>query len=231
MPSTNLSADPQLALSAARQRRAGLALVALLSILAGMTDAIGFLSTGDYVSFMSGNTTRLAIGLGNEQLATMFRLALALLTFVIGNALGVVIVRVCGRRASPLLLIIGLIMCGTALAPPNHWTVLLSAILSMGMLNAAVEQVSGIAIGLTYITGALSRMGRGLGRWVMGEPSGQWLPQLIPWLGMFAGAVAGAMLHTGFGPDAMAAAGILAFMVAGVFLLVPREWQLGYLPS
>ncbi|MCS7958468.1 DUF1275 family protein, partial [Pseudomonas aeruginosa] len=44
--------------------RVGLGLVAGLSVLAGMTDAIGFLATGDFVSFMSGNTTRLAVSLG-----------------------------------------------------------------------------------------------------------------------------------------------------------------------
>ncbi|MGC3218538.1 DUF1275 domain-containing protein, partial [Pseudomonas aeruginosa] len=36
--------------------RVGLGQVAGLSVLAGMTDAIGFLATGDFVSFMSGNT-------------------------------------------------------------------------------------------------------------------------------------------------------------------------------
>jgi len=38
--------------------RVGLGLVAGLSVLAGMTDAIGLLALGDFVSFMSGNTTR-----------------------------------------------------------------------------------------------------------------------------------------------------------------------------
>ena len=41
--------------------RIGLSLVAALSVLAGMTDAIGFMASGDFVSFMSGNTTRLAV--------------------------------------------------------------------------------------------------------------------------------------------------------------------------
>ncbi|TDV62627.1 uncharacterized protein DUF1275 [Pseudomonas sp. LP_7_YM] len=45
------------------QGRVGLCLVAGLSFVAGMTDAIGFMSTGDVVSFMSGNTTRLAVSL------------------------------------------------------------------------------------------------------------------------------------------------------------------------
>ncbi len=39
-----------------RQRSSvGLALVAAISFLAGMTDAMGLMSLGDFVSFMSGN--------------------------------------------------------------------------------------------------------------------------------------------------------------------------------
>jgi len=51
-----------------------LGLVAGLSVLAGMTDAIGLLALGDFVSFMSGNTTRLAVAIndvdGPEYLST-----------------------------------------------------------------------------------------------------------------------------------------------------------------
>ena len=47
--------------------RVGLGLVASLSVLAGMTDAIGFLATGDFVSFMSGNTTRLFVSSVQEE--------------------------------------------------------------------------------------------------------------------------------------------------------------------
>ncbi|HKY85385.1 MAG TPA: DUF1275 family protein, partial [Pseudorhodoplanes sp.] len=50
-----------------KRQRTGtaLAIAATVSFLAGMTDAIGLLSIGDFVSFMSGNTTRAAIALGD----------------------------------------------------------------------------------------------------------------------------------------------------------------------
>ncbi|MGO7778444.1 DUF1275 family protein, partial [Rhizobium johnstonii] len=41
----------------------GLALVGSISFLAGMTDATGLMLTGDFVSFMTGNTTRAALAL------------------------------------------------------------------------------------------------------------------------------------------------------------------------
>ena len=36
-------------------------------------------------------------------------------------------------------------------------------VFAMGMVNAAVEHIEGLPIGLTYVTGALSRFGRGCG--------------------------------------------------------------------
>jgi uncharacterized membrane protein YoaK (UPF0700 family) len=70
--------------------RIGLALVASLSVLAGMTDAIGFMASGDFVSFMSGNTTRLAVAISDGDFGLTLRLVILVVTFVIGNALGIV---------------------------------------------------------------------------------------------------------------------------------------------
>lgn len=225
MPSATSVPEPH----RTHQYRVGVTLVALLSVLAGMTDAIGFLATGDYVSFMSGNTTRLAIGVGEWRHETTLRLALAVLAFVFGNALGVVMVRACGRRAFPMLLLIGAVLIAVAFAPAKSWPALMAAIVSMGMLNAAVEQVNGSPVGLTYVTGGLSRLGRGIGRWILGEGSTQWLNQLVPWFGMFGGAVLGTLLHTRYGMLAMAGSGALAAMLALIFMVVPRTWQLQYL--
>ena len=46
-----------------------LVLAALLSLIAGMADAIGFSQTGEFVSFMSGNTTRMGIFLSDGDTA------------------------------------------------------------------------------------------------------------------------------------------------------------------
>lgn len=68
--------------------RVGLALVASLSVLAGMTDAIGFMASGDFVSFMSGNTTRLAVAISDGDVGLTVRLVILVATFIVGNALG-----------------------------------------------------------------------------------------------------------------------------------------------
>ena len=125
--------------------RVGLGLVASLSVLAGMTDAIGFLATGDFVSFMSGNTTRMAVAIGEGDGSMALRLIFAVLAFITGNAVGVLLGRLSGRRALPLMLVIAGLLCTAALLPfDTRVPALLAAIVAMGMLNAAVEQVNGL---------------------------------------------------------------------------------------
>lgn len=222
------------AVLAHRQRwrgRVGMMLVASLSVLAGMTDAIGFMASGDFVSFMSGNTTRLAVAISAGDLGLTGRLSLLVATFVVGNALGVVVSRLGRRHALPLLLCIAALLCGGALLPvTDALPALLAAIIAMGMLNAAVEEVNGLPVGLTYVTGALSRFGRGLGRWALGERRNGWRVQLVPWAGMFVGAVLGALLEQHLGLKALAVSGVLAGVLGMVSLSIPRRWHLGFMP-
>ena len=211
--------------------RIGLGLVASLSLLAGMTDAIGFMATGDFVSFMSGNTTRLAVAVSEGELGLTLRLLTAIAAFVVGNALGVVIGRLSGHRALPLMLGIAALLSGAATLPQSgQLLALIAAILAMGMLNAAVEQVNGLPIGLTYVTGALSRFGRGLGRWLMGERRNGWRVQLVPWSGMLLGAILGALLESQFGLHALWASALIAVILGLVSLWIPRRWQKEYMP-
>ncbi|MGF0239143.1 YoaK family protein [Rhodococcus sp. IEGM1300] len=211
--------------------RIGMSLVAALSVLAGMTDAIGFMASGDFVSFMSGNTTRLAVAISVGDWSLTLRLLVLVATFIIGNALGIIVSRIAGRRALPLMLCVAMLLCTAASWPyDEQLPALLAAIIAMGMLNAAVEQVNGLPVGLTYVTGALSRFGRGLGRWILGERRDGWRVQLIPWTGMFAGAVLGAVLEHHLGLKALAVSGLLAGVLGLVSLKIPRRWQLGYMP-
>lgn len=221
---------PQAARLYRRRGQVGLFFVGGLSVLAGMTDAIGFLASGDFVSFMSGNTTRLAVALSEGQFALVARLALLIVTFVIGNALGVMIARSSRRRAWPLLLLTTVLLLGAALCGESaELPALLAAILAMGMLNAAVEEVNGLPIGLTYVTGALSRFGRGLGRWLMGERRPGWRMQLVPWAGMLCGAVLGGWLEHRLGFAALLVSAALAAVLAVVSVMIPRRWVQRYM--
>ncbi|WP_295475190.1 YoaK family protein [uncultured Pseudomonas sp.] len=209
--------------------RVGLWLVAGLSVLAGMTDAIGLLATGDFVSFMSGNTTRLAVALGDGDLPGVLRLSLAVLCFVLGNAAGVILARWFQHRAAPLLGVVTALLLFAGFYPQPE-VGFVAAILAMGMLNAVVEQVNGLPIGLTYVTGALSRFGRGLGRWLLGERPQGWRVQLVPWTGMLIGAALGAFIEQRLGLAAMAVAAGLAALLAIAALFIPHRWQRTFMP-
>ncbi|MBV4534035.1 DUF1275 domain-containing protein [Pseudomonas sp. SWRI107] len=210
--------------------KVGLCFVAALSFLAGMTDAVGFTATGDFVSFMSGNTTRLAVSISHGDTHAMLGITALIVAFILGNALGVIVARLVNRRSWPLLLCVALLLCLAALMP-TQLIVLLCAALSMGMINAVVEEVNGLPIGLTYVTGALSRFGRGLGRWLLGERKPGWRVQLVPWLGMLIGAVVGALLQNKFGIAALAINGLVAAGLGTASLIIPRRWQRTYMPK
>lgn len=214
-----------------KRQRTGtaLAIAATISFLAGMTDAIGLLSVGDFVSFMSGNTTRAAIALGHGDFAAALLLLGALAAFVGGNALGVIIAA--RRGVVGVLSTVSLVLMLSAglhpfMPPPSYFY---GVVLSMGLVNATVEHIEGLPIGLTYVTGALSRFGRGLGRWFLGSTNRQWLVQILPWLGMFSGAVTGAVLQRHFGAASLWASFALSTGLTLVTVLVPSHWSRRYI--
>ncbi|MEX6506397.1 YoaK family protein [Jiella sp. M17.18] len=210
----------------------GLVLVALLSFLGGMSDAIGFILGGNFLSFMSGNTTRLAIAVGEGRGIDVLQVAAILTVFVAGNAAGVMLAAAVGYRLWPLLLGVSILIGLSALADGGMVAsvpVLLPVVLAMGVMNAAVEGVAGHPVGLTYVTGALSRFGKGLGRWLTGEPRTAFLIQLIPWGGMFAGAVTGTLLQLAEPVPALWAAAALAALLVLFTALLPLHWQRSYL--
>ncbi|WP_049731350.1 YoaK family protein [Rhizobium ecuadorense] len=210
-----------------RRTLTGVALVGAISFLAGLTDATGLLLTGDFVSFMTGNTTRAALALSDGNLYHAAVLISAILVFVLGNAAGIVIAHVSERRIFVVLGCVGLVL---ALASATTVQGLLLArfymiVFSMGMVNAAVEHIEGLPIGLTYVTGALSRFGRGIGRWIIGDRRIEWTIQIVPWGGMVLGAIAGAILTRLTGAYALWLVAIFAMALALAAMFIPRPLQ------
>ncbi len=202
----------------------GLLFAASLSFLAGLADVVGFLLAGDFVSFMSGNTTRLAIALGEGRWDGALRLALVVSLFVAGNAFGVLFMRWTRGSQPALLLVVALLALVPLLfAPAAHGVPAL--VFAMGALNAALEEVGGHALGVTYVTGALSRFGRGLGRFLLGIHAPGWWMQAVPWCGMLLGALAGAVLANRLGARSVVAVSGVALALAVVSRLVPAGWR------
>ncbi|RDJ17041.1 YoaK family protein [Rhizobium grahamii] len=210
----------------ARRTATGLTLAGAISFLAGMTDATGLTLTGDFVSFMTGNTTRAALSLGDGNLRHAIVLLAAIMVFVLGNAAGIVIAHFSGRRTFAVLSCVSVALATASLmvdslAMPRFFLI----VASMGMVNAAVEQIEGLPIGLTYVTGALSRFGRGLGRWIIGDNRMDWTIQIVPWVGMLAGAIVGALLTQIARAAALWLIAVFAMLVALSTLLIPKRTQ------
>lgn len=196
-----------------------------------MTDAVGLILSGDFVSFMSGNTTRAAISLVDGDYGHALTLFAALWMFILGNALGIVLAHtLSARRAFVVLSAVAILLAGASAVPADHIRAqFYLVVLSMGMINATVEQIEGLPIGLTYITGALSRFGRGIGRFIIGDrnPKG-WLIQCVPWTGMASGAVCGAFLTQHMGSHALWVVSLVTIVVALATAALPRPLHLHF---
>lgn len=209
-----------------RTQRAGVgvAFVAAISFLAGMTDAIGLRLSGDFVSFMTGNTTRAAISMSDGDWYHGLVLLLAVFVFVLGNAMGIVIAHWVQRRIFGVLSAVSILLALASMVtdPELGRLRFLLVVLAMGVVNAAVEHVEGLPIGLTYVTGALSRLGRGIGRFLTGDRKLDWWIQIVPWTGMLLGALIGAILGSALPDQALFIAALLALAIAFCSLLIRR---------
>lgn len=181
------------------------ALAICLAFLAGYVDALGFLATsGFFVSFMSGNSTRLAVGLSGAR-AEAVAAGTLILCFVAGVILGAVVGTKAGRRQSAAVLLLVALLLGCAAAAgswPGLWTPGLLAI-AMGAENAVFEREGEAPLGLTYMTGSLVRLGFGLSGLLTGRRHPGWTGYALLWVGLVAGALAGASLFPMLRQDAM----------------------------
>ena len=203
------------------------ALAAAFSAVAGYVDAIGFLVTGGFfVSFMSGNTTRLGIGLVEEP-AHAGLAALLLVTFVIGVMLGALVGRLATIWRRPAVL--GLVTILLALAVVLHWLgagllVAIPMVLAMGAENTVFAEDGEVRIGLTYMTGALVKMGKRLTAALVGGDRFGWAPFLLLWSGLLAGAIIGALAYRAFGPNALVGAVfVMASLTTVTLFMGPHE--------
>ncbi|OYU16203.1 MAG: hypothetical protein CFE37_02335 [Alphaproteobacteria bacterium PA4] len=175
--------------------RSSRALAAGLAALAGFVDASGYIASGGYfLSFMSGNSTRLGLALVDAPAAA--RLAAGLIAaFVAGVTLGTLAGQRLGlRRRAGVLILLALVLAGAALAAGAgqlRLALLLTA-LAMGAENTVFEAGGDTVISLTYMTGNLVKVGQRLALALGGGAPLGWLPYLLLWSAMLGGAVAGA---------------------------------------
>jgi uncharacterized membrane protein YoaK (UPF0700 family) len=204
-----------------RYRKRYWAIAGGLSAVAGFVDAAAFMKLGGFfVSFMSGNSTRLGVGLAGVLSHAMVAGAL-IATFVAGVAIGSSIPRAPRDTvgSTRVLWFVATLLVLAALLAHGGFDVLAIGLIAMAMgaENATFERDGEVSIGLTYMTGTLVKFGQRLSAALRGVgPAWGWAPYLVLWLGMLAGAVAGAAsyLAIGLGAIWIAAGAVVALALA-----------------
>jgi uncharacterized membrane protein YoaK (UPF0700 family) len=207
--------------------RRNILLACALSALAGYVDGIGFLQLGGlFVSFMSGNSTRMGVSLAAGQWLPAAEAFGLIALFVAGAALGSLIVL--GRNAYCqcwLLLAEGGLLVASALCYAFGWTntAVAAIVLAMGLENAVFQIDGGAGLGLTYVTGALVKAGQQVAAALTGGPRLGWLPNLLLWAALVAGSLCGALAYHWINLAAIwFAAGCALVLGAVVGLTIPR---------
>ena len=192
-----------------------------LSALAGFVDAIGFIQSGGFfVSFMSGNSTRLGVGIAESAHAAF--IAGAIIICFLGGVIGGSLLgsRFEERRPAAVLVAISAMIGLAALllhfGSLGYPIALLAA--AMGAENAVFERDGEVRLGVTYMTGSLVRVGNGIAGAILGRGGNGWGGYLLLWLGFVAGVVLGALSFGSGNSETLWAASGAALILAALSL-------------
>ena len=193
-----------------------------LSALAGYVDAIGFIQLGGFfVSFMSGNSTRLGVGLIERSQDAVLAGGLIAL-FVVGVIAGSLTGRFAEAHRRPVVLMLVavlLLVAASSAAAGATEVAIMAMVLAMGAENAVFEHDGELHIGLTYMTGTLVKFGQRLATAIMGGPRFAFVSYGLLWAGLVVGAVAGAASFSWLGLASLWPAAT----IAGIFAIIVRK--------
>ncbi len=205
---------------ASRERRVQV-MAGLLAGLAGYVDASGFGATGGFfVSFMSGNSTRLGVGLVQGERSAA--LAGGLIACFVGGVIGGGVIGGGNDRRRPAVnlgIVAGLLAVSAASGGAGR-PVLAACLMAVGMgaMNNVFERDGKVSIPLTYMTGTLVTFGQAVAGSLLGGERFGWVAPLTRWMGFVAGVLFGAWMYARFGLIDLWPAAVAAGVVAGVWV-------------
>ena len=131
---------------------------ALLTIVAGMADAVGYISLGGiFAANMTGNTVLAGIALAEGQYGLAAKRFMPLIAFFLGALLARLLLRLMRKPAAPLLLeaallaVAGFVTLGTEAE-------LMVVSLAIGLQASAITHFGGSAVSTVVVTSTLARM-------------------------------------------------------------------------
>jgi uncharacterized membrane protein YoaK (UPF0700 family) len=204
----------------------------LLTVVAGIADAVGYITMGAvFAANMTGNTVLAGIAAAHGRYGDAFNHLSPLVTFFIGAMLARLILRLWQRPAVAIGLEAVLLAALDFLPVATEGKVLIVAG-AMGVQASAVTQFAGAAISTVVVTSTLARTAdAALDALLPGAaktPPAKTTPRLLAltWLGYLVGAVVGALLLKAMPYPLLVPA---ALLVGVIFLL--RDHIGGVSPS
>src|SRR6476661_646892 len=171
----------------------------LLTIVAGLADAVGYVAMGGvFAANMTGNTVLAGLSLGEGHFDLAAKRLAPLVTFFLGAMLARLLLRLFHRPGVPLLLEAALLAV-VGLLPIGREPALMLVALAMGLQASAITHFGGTSVSTVVVTSTLARIAEAtLDRmWPTGRP----LPSVatprllaLTWIGYLAGAVGGVLL-------------------------------------
>ena len=172
----------------------------ILTVIAGIADAVGYMTMGGvFAANMTGNTVLAGIAAAQRNYTDAWHHLAPLLAFFVGAMLSRLLLRLSHKPTAGLLVEAALI-AGVGFLPISPEPALLILAMAMGVQASAITHFSGNAISTVVVTSTLARTADALlDRLWPGEkkplPAVTNLPLLaLTWIGYLVGAVAGALL-------------------------------------
>ena len=172
----------------------------MLLFVAGIVDAIGFihLKNGLFVSFMSGNTTHVAMLLSSHQYHQSLPYIGVILLFVTGITVGEMIAVLQRKNYRWLVMsAVSILLCSAIFIEQITIPMATNFVLAfaMGLQNIALRITINKAMPLTFATAFLANTGRELAMLLLGQGDKKvFIKQISLWLSIFIGAIVGSEL-------------------------------------
>ncbi|WP_237156030.1 YoaK family protein [Photobacterium phosphoreum] len=172
----------------------------MLLFIAGIVDAIGFihLKNGLFVSFMSGNTTHVAMLLSSHQYSQSLYYIGVIFLFVAGITAGEMIAVLQQQNYRWLVMgTVSILLCSAIFIEKITIPIMTNFVLAfaMGLQNIALRITINKAMPLTFATAFLANTGRELAMLLLGQGDKKvFIKQISLWLSIFIGAIVGSQL-------------------------------------
>jgi uncharacterized membrane protein YoaK (UPF0700 family) len=96
-------------------------------------------------------------------------------------------------------------------------------VLAMGLENAVFQIDGGAGPGLTYVTGALVKVGHLMAAALTGGARWAWAPNLLLWAALVTGSLCGALAYFWINLDAIWFAAGIALILSGMAVVTARR--------